>query len=457
MLLHLPNSRPIGRFHLSFLAAIQSPGAEVFTVADLTLPDPSSPLCHISNRPIAAPGAFYAGRVVSGGWGRSPTSISERASGLQAREVSIGIRDESGDWRALRARYANRLRRSPVRIRVGVRGLDQANWHTDFFGILDSWEKTGPATWTLTCRTDDRPLEAKFPTHPFLLSDWPNAQPEILGKYAPIVGGIHRSNGVQSGSGTGMVLTYHVDTKDYRHAVSLGRLKAVVPVYGNGQVIPASDYTVTYPVTASGYVWTVIKFSTSAHEAKTITCDVQGLTDRGDGTGSVVTNPVKLLRLLLVNWLYGDWKSGDWLDGSAAPIDERLWWDVARYCERKGHEGSFYVGGDQTTGLAAIEAWAATFELKPAWTNEGRIGLHVLDHSLAEWASALWARGRVDLKAFRLAANARQTVDEIDLQYLPGAADGRTFETLTLQDLDVGETSTLSRPMTWSAAYRNAA
>jgi len=454
MLLLPSNTRPVGRMHLALREAIKRDPTQAFIAVDIGLPDASSRLRSISDRGIATPTTFYAPAITRGGISRAGAAVSERTGGLSSREFSTAIEDTSGEFRVLVARYANRLRRSTVVARIGIPGVAQDDWCPHSTGILDSWEKAGAASWTLQYRTDDLPLTTKFPTAAFTASDWPNCDPDILGKFAPIVLGIHNSNGVQSASGTGMVPTFHVDTALYRHAISLGKLKAVVPVYGDGVAISAGDYSIVYVTTASGRDWTVVQFNVSTHEAKAITVDCQGLTDMGDGSGSVVTNPVKQLQLLLANFVFADWRAGAWLAPSL--LDLPAWWDAALYADRKGFEGSDYYGATQTTGQAAIESWAGTWKLKPWWTGEGKIALAILDHSLQEYlGDALpWIRGRGDLRSFKLSTDTRQIASEVLVQYLPIASGGGMGETMKLQDLDVVDVASRSITMPQSAARR---
>lgn len=440
--------------HLALREAIRRDPSRAFVAIDLGLPDATSDYCHISDYGIGTESTFYGPLVSRSGIGKSGAAVSERTSGLAAREFSIEIKDADGVFRELAARYQNRLWRSTVSARIGHPDVAAADWCPHFTGILDTWDPSGPASRTLQCRTDDRPLQAKFPKHPFLASDWPLCDPSILGKFAPIVLGVHNSNGVQSASGTGMVPTYHVDSALYRHAISLGKLKTVVPVYGDGLAISAGDYSIVYVTTASGRIWTVVQFNVSTHEAKAITVDCEGLTDHGDGSGVVITNPVKQLQLLLANFVFGDWKAGDWLVPTI--LDLPAWWDASLYADRKGLEGSGYYGGGQITGQSAIDSWGS-WAFKPWWTGAGKIAMAVLDHSLQEhMGDAIpWLRGRGDLRSFKPASQTREIVNEVTVQYLPSAADGRTFETLKLRDLDVVDEAPASIELSQSAARRN--
>jgi hypothetical protein len=225
-------------------------------------------------------------------------------------------------------------------------------------------------------------------------------------------------------------------------------------VYGDGAAISASHYSIVYVTTASGRIWTAVQFNVATHEAKTITVDCQGLTDNGDGSGVVLTNPVAQQQLLLTNFVLGDWKAGAWLTSSL--LDLPAWAQTAAYATRKGFEGSAYYGGDQITGQAALDSVASSFGLKPWWTGKGKIALSVLDHGTQEYmGDALrWIRGRGDLRSFKPATGTKQIVSEVVVTYLPSAADGRLVESLKMQDLDVLDVATSSRAMPQSAARR---
>lgn len=440
--------------HLALRAAIKASPERAFLVAEIALPDSASVFNRFASR-VPEAGAYRA-LVLKDGWGRLGAGISERANSLAVRETSIEVDDSAGGWRALVASYNNRLRRCPALVLLGHADAARADWMPCFTGVLDSWPTTGPGKRRLNLRVDDRPLSGEIPKHAFLLSDWPKAKPEILGKFAPIVLGVHNSTGVQTASGTGMVPTYHVDTILYRHAISLGKLKAVVPVFGDGVTISASNYSIVYVTTASGRIWTCVQFNVATHETKTIRVDCEGLTDQGDGSGVVVTSPVAQLDLILTNFAYGDWKSGAWLDPGTSPLDQPLWSVISAYGARKGWEGSYYLGGDQVTGESIIEAFAKSWGVKPYWTGSGKLGACVLDHGIEEYLgdAVPWLRGRGDIGAFKITPQTRQILSRMTTQYLPSAADGRTFATVAQEDLDVSENVSESTVQDWSAARR---
>src|SRR5439155_1080612 len=79
----------------------------------------------------------------------------------------------------------------------------------------------------------------------------------LLDYYAPIIYGVHNSNG---SGGKGFVPCYLVDSTSFKYLVALGHLNTVTAVYENGTLVGSGSYTVGYE-TVKGALFTKITFT----------------------------------------------------------------------------------------------------------------------------------------------------------------------------------------------------
>jgi len=449
--LYAQEPQPVGRYSGPFLAEVEKhAGQRLFTVAELTAPWGTE---RWSNRPISHPTlGNYLGRVLS--FGPVAMDTSERTNVLAARETELELADTDFRFGKLLPRYQNRLRLSPVVLRIGAMGIPESGWYTYFTGVLDSWEMVQAQDWRLVLRTNDRPLRSDFPKTKVTLADYPNADvATAVGQFCQIVYGIHNSNGLGGGT-TGMIKALYVDTISFVYELSLGWLQEVTNVYADGILIPSSGYFVLHP-NIGGRRRTVVAF-VATQSGKTITADVKGLTDRGDGTGTLLQKPGAVLQHWLTNFLFGDWLTGDWLAPSVN-IDTPSVYETDQFLARKGHEVSKVFGGDEsvTTGTAAIEEWCDSHEVKAYWTEAGKLAFRPLHHDFSSYAlpSRPWFRGPgQDLGGFGLPQNTRQIANKVSVAYLFGQAAGQFFQTVDVEDLGVLENSIITRDLPYSAA-----
>jgi hypothetical protein len=448
--LYAQEPQPIGRFSGPFLAELEKhAGQRLFTVCELTAPWGTE---RWSNRPIShSTLGTYLGRVLS--FDPVAMDVSERTNSLAARETGLELADHDFRFSKRVAAYRSRMRLSPAVLRIGARGIPESAWYTYFTGVLDAWPMTQAQDWHLSFRTNDLPLKSDFPKVKITLGDYPNANVETaLGKFSQLVYGVHDSNGVTTPPG-GAVTALHVDTALFTYELSLGWMLSVPAVYADGVVATVGSYSITHPL-VNGRRRTHIVFTATQGE-KVITADVSGLTDRGDGTGTLITRPAAVLQHWLVNFLYGDWMDGTYLSPDTAPVDTRLFWETDQFLTRKAHVAAKVLGGDsQTTGFQALEEWCDSYEIKARWTEQGKLGVTPLNHGLNSFQAGPrpWFKGPgEDLGGFSLPQNTRAIANRISVQYLFQPASGQFMQSLDVEDLGVSENSIITRELAYSA------
>ena len=436
---------PPGLFSAPFRAALEQ-GAPLCNVAVVGLPSGTE---RWSTRPLSSDGVYYKGRI--SGVGEAGPEVNARVYTLPDSQTYFVIADADKYFHKIAARYDRRLRGSSVALATIVPGLPLSLCFTYFRGVLDTWEPL-PGAYKLTCRTQDLQLRSPFPRRTITAADRPNAPPDSIGRYYQVVYGVHDSAAMEA---KGLVAAIQVDSVNDVWHVSLGRLGAVLAVFADGTLVPTSSYAVTYPLT-NGLRETCIDFTGTSMTGKTITVDVRGLTDKGDGTGSVMVKPMQVLQHALVNWSYGDWKDGEWFDPATAPIDLPYFYSTDQFLVRKGHVVTLVLGGEKEADIPTgrIESYGTTFHVHPFW-EDGRLAIAPLDPHMAELLIARpWVRGRyhdID-SSLALPQNTRQLVSKVSGNWFHSHAGDTYQQKVECEDLAVVDQVTLPVDLLHSAA-----
>lgn len=402
----------------------------------------------------------YDQRIAEAGIGNVATVVSEEPSDVTNQSVEIVLLDLDGAM--MRLLYG---RRNPRRSRVVVSWahpeLAEADWFPIFTGVLDSWN-VGQGRATLNCKTDTFSLNGYCPKTSLMVGTIPGLNVLSRGVYPPIVYGIHDD---QSLEGVGALSCVPVDaptgtgTANHYWIVSLGVLKAVARVRHNGGSVLSSpsNYEVKYPVWG-GSVYTAIYLKDANAYDDTVTCDVEGLTDVGDGSGAVILHPCSQIEHFLSNFGWGDWKSGTWYSSSLWPIDLTSFTAAATFLSRFGSEGSLYIGGstEQVRALDVFNLWLTSNPmLRGRWSNVGTLGVVPISHESGEYLSEPWIQQeRDELRPMTYEALSENIVARVSVQYLPGHRAGKLWQALDVQDLQAWEQerSTAQLPLECSAA-----
>lgn len=445
---------PVGAFSGPMLAALEAGNGEPFTC--LTITPAGVGAFRFATRALGISGlGYFRGGIIS--IGEVSQDVSERTQGLSTLSTDVEIADDAGlSLHKVVASFQARLRGATVFLQDGVltnpyppAAVKSGDWYTRFAGVLDSWEMTEPNVWRFGFRTNDQALRGDFPKRRITAIDWPNAFHLETGQLEPIVMGIHSALGL---SGKGMIACLRVDGVGFVYLVSRG-IVSVPRVYADGTLkTVTTDYTITFPV-VNGYRYTCIDFVSDPGSAA-ITCDVTGLTDKGDGTGTVITGPIEIALHVLSQFIYGDWKDGAWLSPDTAPVDLDSAWSTSQWFLRRGFEASLYIGDKLTTGVSLLDGLCESFEFRAYWTEDGKIAFAPLDHGIDRlYFDRPWSRGPLtDDQGIAFPQNAQQINDKVSISYVPSNADGGFKRSLDMEDYRVAAQSKLNRETSWSAA-----
>lgn len=387
--------------------------------------------------------ANYSGKLLQ--WGNIANGVSEASNVLARVETPVTIDDNDKEWaQILEGSSGNQVRGSDARIKILGDGLDP---YTRFAGKIDSWSQPEPHRYVINLRPDDTPLERKFPKIRITQFDWPDASPDAIGLYVPLIYGYQSSVG---DTDEGMVPTMYVDTSSYVYLVAFGYLKEVSAVYVDGTKEPTANYSITHPE-VNGKQFTCIDF-TSDQGSSIITADVQGYENAGNGTGTLIESPVRQLEHLLENFVYGDYQTGEWLTGNA-PIDDETFAITDNFCLDEGYEGSIFITDDQVKARDSVNEWLKSWEMRAYWTREGNIGVLALDHREKNLViDSPWIRWEQEDMAFAQHVEVSAIIDRLTGRYVKNSVDDQLKQSLEVRDPSVDEEAADSLDMEYGAA-----
>jgi hypothetical protein len=382
-------------------------------------------------------------------------SVNERTNNLSDLEVEVEISD-AGDRAADRrqlgirlATYRQSYRNSVATIRLLSPNVSDADSPIVFSGVVDTAEQVRPLVWRLRLRLADSPLKYGFlPRAIISQADWPSAHFDALGQYIPIIYGTHNSTGITA---AGFVPCHYVDQLGFRYLVGLGHMKTIRTVYSAGVAVDTANYAVTYP-TVNGKLVTLIDF-TATQGTNDVTVDLDGLSDKADGTGNLISNPAEVLQHLLVNFVFGDWRSGEYLSASTAPIHAPSFVETANFLSARGHECSRRLSVPMRA-LDLVNEWADNHGAKLFWKGNGQLAVRMNDPNITRlYTDEQWFHADEDeAGAFALRSDAQGITREISLPYLFGETEGKFYQGMIASDLSVAQKVAISLDQPWSAS-----
>jgi hypothetical protein len=290
-----------------------------------------------------------------------------------------------------------------------------------------------------------------FPKDRITEFDWPNAHADAIGQYAPKVYGTHDSTG---DTGQGMIPAYYVDTSGFRYALAVGYLKDVRAVYVDGTKEDSANYAITNP-TVNGRQWTLIDF-TSDQASSVITADVDGYEEAANGTGTLITNPVRQIEHCFENFIWGDYKSGAWLNAQA-PIADGAFSIAADFCDVEGYEGAIYIAGDQLKGRDFFNSWLETFDARAYWTRQGELAVLFLNHAEVDLykdnaTKYRWIRWEEHEMGYSGRLNVEGVASRITVRYVNNSVEGALKHSLEVRDLSIDDERADSVDLTYGPA-----
>lgn len=353
----------------------------------------------------ATVGAFQA-RVKQ--WSPIRYATTDRGGSLQAAEVTVTL----NDYDRTLAHYCegadrNSIIGSAATIRL-MSQISSASWKTMFSGVVADRPRFNRDLMTaeLVLRTDDAFLERQYPRSAWTInvSDFPRALPALWNTQAPILYGRHFSRGWTD---YGMVPLLLIDTTNYYYLVTVGRAVAIENVYINKLLVSTSDwaylstansmrggktyslvsltstaYQVAYDAENSGSTWAGLTGAqqTEYIRSATVTGDVQGLETIGDGTGTLIENPMAQFAHFFTNFVLGDWRNGYWLTQSTR-LDATTVTSMTTFFDNEianGHRGARRISAPQSAS-SFLSEWLTTWQVWAKWTYAGAMAFGVLD------------------------------------------------------------------------------
>jgi hypothetical protein len=181
--------------------------------------------------------------------------------------------------------------------------------------------------------------------------------------------------------------------------------------------------------------------------------DAQGYETVGDGTGTLIENPVEQIVHALHNWVWSSYTSDVWFTGSA-PVNAAAAATAAAYFTRKGFKGSGYIK-DKILGRDLIAQWLKTWDARAYWTNGGELAFAVEDHVITSpYPTALYQEDRHDVAASFEQDFDDQVISEVTVKHLYSANISSYMQQLTVSEPLVTRETPESLDMLWSYASK---
>ena len=391
----------------------------------------------------------YQGRIES--WGSVPRGVVVKGNQLQGLYVQVTLADQpdvvADSCTVLASSYPAHLRRSPVTIRWLSPHVAYADAAIAFSGVLASFAPGSPWKWRLRLTVDDIPLVGGFfPRYTLTSADFPQIHADALGQIMPVCYGQHLSDGQGK---AGMINLPLVDTINKRYLVTLGVAEGIDIVHKNTTRLLDTEWS-RVDQQVNGKAVTLVEVP-SATDQDTISADLRGLTDQGDGSGRLIRNPVRQIRHWLEAFVWGQWSQGAY--PASAPLDYTLFARAEALCDAAGYEGSKYFAGTEPFAAKdVLNEWADCWEIKLFWTAAGKLGIVVLDAGAPVLDGTPWLLGGEEASEFSISEDIGGLCTRVDTQYVYGSADGKYFQTLVVEDRSGDDDISVSRQQPWAAA-----
>jgi hypothetical protein len=236
---------------------------------------------------VISPDVFYDGRIMS--VSSVTRSISDKGGLFTGADMDITLSNSDKEFSKLLAQYY--LKNQIVQV---FYGWDQApeSWKRKTADLIaDDYSITGPGFNAKLRDISALYFKKKVPLYFCTVEEYPNIHENAVGKPMPDVLGLAESTAPDN---AGAVEAVYVDTTTFKYLAARGSLYEIMAVYGDGQTINPSDYSITYP---DGR--TYITF-TSNQENKKITFNCKGyMFDDWNSVNGYVQNPAYVMAFFL--------------------------------------------------------------------------------------------------------------------------------------------------------------
>lgn len=325
------------------------------------------------------------------GWEAVTYGSGIEAGTLEVVRTSVSVSDKTRDLQRMMQTYDPRG--SVARIFWAADGLAAADWEPIFVGIVEDWATDPPYT-QIKLKTDDTVLRKPIPAAVFLRTEWGSAEEStIFGTHMPLVFGVHDAFLITA---RGMVPTVNIlydKDRGYWYLVSLGNLVEIRRVYKDG-VSQADGTWSTIRGVYGGNLFTAVSFAEEYKPEKgvVVSVDCEGPDANGLSAGTSITNPTRVLRTLLEEYVYRDAPLAAYR-GDASIIDDATWDAVEAWKAARGYDCGIRFGGDQDVQSAA-EIVQSYLEKHPCeriwWTPLGKLAIGIFDPDDVDPDAAAW-------------------------------------------------------------------
>lgn len=256
---------------------------------------------------------FYKGQILNVGEYRR--AIQQNLGFFEISSVETNIADTDRDL--IQRGETEKIKGVLARFKLGTDGLTRGNYETIFEGLIDDF---GAQNYTFRILARDKlwTLPEKPITGTVNLTDFPHALPADVGKPLPICYGEHSDTDTTDAKNRGAWPTIYVDVRSAErtfliagHAVkSIDEVYAYKPSAGSQLLTITTDYTAHKAGTLNGQTMAYIKLTasglaklTDSNALGVLTVNVEGKEDAGDGTGTLIENPIDVLEDIFENYL----------------------------------------------------------------------------------------------------------------------------------------------------------
>lgn len=383
----------MGLLSANMLAELQRGTRSVVPVLEISNVGPTAKtirLASVRGGVASASLGAYKTRIVDMGWGHWTRSAADRRNALTTFNGTVTIDD--ADLGFLPDIYQLYRCASTVKL-VSPNLTNTSDYFTFHVGKVASIQQDG-TRWSISIRPNDSAMDAPFPKGKITVIDWSSAHQRAIGQPLPILYGSHSAQNLIFPVG-GQVPLLYVDTSNWKFVVAGHVCKSVPRVYiGATLKTVVTHYNLSYPI-VGGRQYTVVTFTSDPGADPVVTADVDGIETVGDGSGTLISNPADMLKHLLVNWIFGDYRKGAWLLDATAPVDTTLFSAASTFISSFLGVTAFArrIGEQQRTGTDELNQWCSDLEIPAFWTNAGKIGISVFDHTLQD--SGAYPAGRL--------------------------------------------------------------
>lgn len=378
------------------------------------------------------------GKVPLGGFAGIQYGGGIKGGTVQVTRTSVKVEDTDDQTIATMLETFD-PRGSEAQIAWVTADLLREDWDTKFLGVVEDWVIIDNII-EIIVKTDDAALRAPCPKPIFSKADDPTAtEASIYGTAHPAVFGIHDSFKITA---RGMVPATNIaydDILGFKWEVAIVNFD-VERVYFDGDLQDAGVYSVERGVFGGVYRTIVSVLPTLKPEKGTVvSVDGRGPDAAGLLLADAVTNPIRILRVILNELVFRDRRVGSFTTDKA--IIDATSWDVAEaYFDLHGYEGSIRIGGEgeRPEAYKVVEDFLKAHPfVRMWWTPEGKLAIGIIEYEDFD-PTATWVRANLTTQAKEFIyrpGDRREVYSGVIMPYLYSTSEAKFMASYEAHDL----------------------